>query len=88
VSKSIEIYTTPFCPYCMRAKELLKRKRVTFKEIDLYARPGERDAMVRRSGGRRTVPQVFVDDAYVGDCDGLHALDREGRLDTILGVAA
>jgi glutaredoxin 3 len=88
VTKTIEIYTTPFCPFCLRAKELLKRKRVAFKEIDLYAEPEKRAEMMARARGRGTVPQIFVDGEHVGDCDGIIALDRQGALDAILGIAA
>ena len=80
---AITIYTTPFCPYCARAKQLLKKKGVAFDEIDVMMDRGKRAEMEKRSG-RHTVPQIFVDGKHVGDCDELHALDREGRLDPIL----
>jgi glutaredoxin 3 len=82
---TVEIYTTPFCPYCQRAKELLKRKKVAFDEIDVMMDAGRRQEMNRRAKGRRTVPQIFIDDVGVGGCDELHALDRQGRLDAMLG---
>jgi len=84
VSK-IEIYTTPFCPFCARAKKLLKSKGVAFEEIDVMMSPGKRREMTERAGSH-TVPQIFADGEYVGDCTGIYELDAEGRLDAKLGV--
>lgn len=84
----VVIYTTPFCPYCSRAKRLLDGKGVRYQEIDLYAEPGRRDEMVSRSGGRTTVPQVFIDGTPYGGSDDIHALDHQGKLDALLGIAA
>lgn len=81
----VEIYTTPICPYCLRAKRLLERKGVPFVEIDLWQEPGRREEMIRRAGGRRTVPQIFIDGRSVGGSDDLHALDARGKLDPLLG---
>lgn len=86
MSKKIEIYTSPFCPYCHRAKGLLQKKGVAFEEIDVMMAPARRDEMARRAGGARTVPQVFADGEHVGDCDGIHALDARGELDARLGI--
>lgn len=83
----IEIYTTPFCPYCQRAKALLTRKSVPFEEIDVMMAPMRRTEMERRAGGARTVPQIFVDGTHVGDSDRLMALEKAGELDAILGPA-
>lgn len=83
----IEIYTTPFCPFCVRAKSLLKSKGVEFTEIDVMMRPGRRREMTERAGGRRTVPQIFVDGDYLGDCTDIYGMDREGRLDAALKIA-
>ncbi len=80
----IEIYTTPFCPYCQRAKALLAKKNVEFVEYDVTDVPGARAEMQERSGGKRTVPQIFVDGRYVGDSDGMVALERAGKLDAVL----
>lgn len=77
------MYVTGWCPYCMRARSLLESKGVTIEEIDVEAVPGARAEMRSRSG-RSTVPQVFIGDKYVGDCDELHALDAAGRLDAML----
>jgi glutaredoxin 3 len=79
----VEIYTTPLCGYCMRAKRLLERKGVAFNEIDLWLEPARRAEMIVRAG-RTTVPQVFIDGRAVGGSDELHALEAEGRLDLLL----
>lgn len=84
----VEIYTTMFCPYCARARALLERKGVDYTEIDIIEQPRRRDEMIRRAGGRTSVPQIFIDDEHIGGCDDLVALDREGRLDPKLGLGA
>lgn len=83
----IEIYTTPWCGYCARAKALLERKGASYTEIDVSNNPSARDQMIERAQGRRTVPQIFVDGRYIGDSDELYALDRAGRLDAMLNPA-
>ncbi|WP_071795849.1 glutaredoxin 3 [Natronohydrobacter thiooxidans] len=80
----VEIYTSPLCGYCHAAKRLLGAKGVSFTEIDVSRDPAQRDTMVSRSGGARTVPQIFIGDIHVGGCDDLHALDRRGQLDPLL----
>jgi glutaredoxin 3 len=82
----VEIYTTPMCGYCMRAKRLLERKGVAFTEVDLWAMPERRQEMLSRSGGRRTVPQIFIDGRGVGGSDELHVLEALGKLDLLLGT--
>ena len=82
--KRVEIYTTPICGYCAMAKQLLTRKGVPFVEIDVMRDPERRAEMTRRSGGGRTVPQIFIDGAPIGGCDDLHALERRGALDGML----
>lgn len=82
----IEIYTTPFCPYCSRAKALLTRKGVNFEEIDAPHGSEARKAAIERSGGRTTVPQIFIDGQAVGGSDDLAALDRAGKLDALLAA--
>ena len=77
----IEMYTMPFCPYCSRARALLQKKGVALNEIDITEEPERRPEMIRRAGGRRTVPQIFIDGEHIGGCDDLLALDREGKLD-------
>jgi glutaredoxin 3 len=80
----VTIYTTPFCPYCHSAKALLKRKNVDFSEIDVSFDPQERQRMVARTQGRRTVPQIFIGETHVGGSEELHALERQGKLDPLL----
>ena len=83
----ITIYTTPICPYCVRAKDLLKKKGVsTWEEIDVSKDPEIREAMITRAAGRRTVPQIFIGDTHVGGFDDMHALDKEGKLDNLLEI--
>jgi glutaredoxin 3 len=79
----VVMYLTGWCPYCSRARELLKSKGVEIEEIDVDARPEARTEMTARSG-RRTVPQIFIGATHVGGCDDLHALEDSGRLDTLL----
>ncbi len=83
----VELYTTMFCPYCARAKALLERKGVAFTNIDIGEQPGRRDEMIRRAGGRTSVPQIFIDGEHIGGCDDIVALDRAGGLDSKLGLA-
>jgi glutaredoxin 3 len=83
----VEVYTTSYCPFCTRAKALLNRKGVEFDEIDVTDDPDLREKMVKRAGGRRTVPEIFINDHIVGGYDELHALDLEGVLDTLLAEA-
>ncbi|GGG79115.1 glutaredoxin 3 [Salipiger pallidus] len=80
----IEIYTTQLCGFCHAAKRLLKQKGAEFTEIDVGAEPDRRAEMTQRANGGRTVPQIFVGDTHVGGCDELYALDRDGKLDTLL----
>src|SRR5579863_1929394 len=82
----ILVYTKTVCPYCDRAKALLKSKGVSWEEINLDQHPEHRDEMIRKSDGRRTVPQVFVNGVGLGGSDDIHALDRDGKLDGILGL--
>lgn len=84
----VEIYTTPLCPYCWRAKRLLETKGVAFDEIDLWQHPGRRDEMIARTSGRTSVPQIFIDGRPVGGCDDIHALDAKGQLDPLLAGPA
>lgn len=82
----VTIYTKQTCPYCHAAKSLLRRKGVEFHEIDVGGRPAEQDAMARRAGGRRTVPQIFIGERPIGGCDDLHALEQRGELDPLLAA--
>jgi glutaredoxin 3 len=78
------IYTTSYCPYCHEAKRLLKSKAVPFKEIDVTGQPAARRDLVAKSGGRTTVPQIWIGDTHVGGCDDLHALNDAGKLEPLL----
>ena len=80
----IEIYTSPFCGYCHRAKRLLAERGADFTEIDVMADGEKRREMMERAGGRRTVPQIFINGTHVGGCDDLYALDRQGGLKPML----
>lgn len=80
---SVTIYTTTYCPYCVRAKDLLKRKGAAYQEISTED-DAVREAMIAKAGGRRTVPQIFIGDTHVGGCDDLYALDKAGTLDAML----
>jgi glutaredoxin 3 len=82
----IEIFTQPYCPYCARAVALLTDKGVAFKEINAPHGTPERKAAIERSGGRTTVPQIFISGTPIGGCDDILALDRAGRLDPLLAV--
>ena len=80
----VEVYTASYCPYCIRAKSLLKRKGVAFDEIDVSGDPALREKMIELSGGRRTVPEIFINGRIVGGYDELRALEAAGRLDKLL----
>jgi glutaredoxin 3 len=78
----ITIYTTPICPYCVRAKELLKRKGYSvYNEIDVSKSAELRDEMLKKTGGKRSVPQIFINGTHVGGSDDLYALETAGKLD-------
>ncbi len=80
----IIVYTTNYCPYCVKVKQLLLKKGVEFAEIDLTDDTAARLALVEKSGGRKTVPQVFINNQHIGGYDDLHALDTKGELDLLL----
>lgn len=80
----IDIYTQPLCPYCMRAKALLTQKGAVFNEINAPRESAQREEAISRSGGRTTVPQIFINGQHVGGCDDLLALDDTGGLDKLL----
>ena len=82
------VYSQPFCGYCSAAKRLLTAKGAEFTEIDVMFEPKRRDEMIERSGGRRTVPQIFIDDRHIGGFDDLSALDKAGELDRLLAAPA
>jgi glutaredoxin 3 len=86
--QKVVMYTTPICPYCVRAKRLLAKKNVPFEEIDVSRDPSLRAYMVQRAGGMMTVPQIFVGETYVGGSDELYALEKAGKLDPLLNSEA
>ena len=84
MAAAIEIYTRPGCGYCSAAKSLLTRKKAAFTELDVAIDPTLREQMWDRAGAGSTFPQIFIDQTHVGGCDELYALDREGKLDSLL----
>jgi len=86
-SPRVVMYATDWCPYCARARQLLARKNVAFEEIDVEMSPESRAQMLARSGGRTSVPQIFIGDSHVGGSDDLLALEARGALDALLGGA-
>ena len=82
----IIVYSKNRCPYCVRAKELLTRKGVSFTEINIEEQPDKLNDMFAASEGRRTFPQIIIDGKAIGGSDDLHALDKDGRLDPLLGL--
>ena len=82
----VTLYSKDYCPYCVKAKNLLQRKGVQFTEIDITHDEMLQKEMVEKSGGRKTVPQIFIDGRSIGGCDDLYALDKAGKLDGMLGV--
>lgn len=82
----IEIYTTFMCPYCSRAKALLDKKGQSYNEIDVSYDAAKREEMTQKAGGRRTVPQIWINGTHVGGSDDLYALERDGKLDAMLAA--
>lgn len=82
-SHNIIIYSTPVCPYCTLAKNLLTRKGLTFTEIDVLA-PEDRLALIEKAGGRKTVPQIFINGTHIGGYDDLVSFDQSGKLNNLL----
>jgi len=82
----VEIYTTPICPYCHAAKDLLTQKGVQFTEFNVMGDAAKRAEMVQRANGRMTVPQIFIGDTHVGGSDDLHELEFAGKLDPLLAA--
>ena len=82
----ITIYTTPICPYCQMAKQLLNMKGARFQEIDVMANPALRVEMRNKADGRTTVPQIWIGDRHIGGCDDLYELDAAGQLDPLLAA--
>jgi glutaredoxin 3 len=84
VKANVEIYTWQTCPYCIRAKMLLRWKGVNFTEYKIDGDGAARVKMAERANGRRSVPQIFINNQHIGGCDDLYALDRAGKLDSML----
>ena len=84
--KKIEIYTTNYCPFCLKAKSLLNKKGVKFSEIDISNDETLREKMSSLTNGARSVPQIFADNIHIGDCNKIHKLDQEKKLDKLLGL--
>ncbi len=82
----IDIYTTPFCPFCHRAKALLKNKGVAFNDVDVMMSPSKRREMGEKAGGRTSVPQIFVDDDHIGDCTEIYEMESHGTLNAALKI--
>ena len=84
--KNVEIYTGPLCAFCNFAKALLDKKGISYKEIFIGDDTNKMEEMIKKSNGMRTVPQIFIDGKHIGDNDKLHALERDGKLNSILGI--
>jgi glutaredoxin 3 len=84
MAAQVEIYTWSTCPFCIRAKSLLNNKGVEFTEYVIDGDEDARDKMAKRANGRRSVPQVFINDQHIGGCDDIHALEAAGKLDPML----
>ncbi len=84
--KKIEIYTTNNCPFCIKAKSLLNKKKIKFSEINVSNDEALRERMSAMANGARSVPQIFADNVHIGDCDKIHKLEQEKKLDKLLGV--
>jgi glutaredoxin 3 len=82
--KQVKIYTTGICPYCIKAKRLLDKKGVEYEDLRIDLNPEKAFDAVEKSGGLRTVPQIFIDDYHVGGCDELYALEKDNGLDSLL----
>lgn len=82
----VEIYSSPLCGFCHAAKRLLNEKGVDYTEFNVLSDPTLKPLMIERANGRRTVPQIFIDDAHIGGCDDLYDLDRTGQLDKLLAA--
>ncbi|BAY16281.1 glutaredoxin [Anabaenopsis circularis NIES-21] len=86
MAANVEIYTWRTCPFCIRAKSLLTSKGVEFTEYSIDGDEEARDKMAQRANGKRSVPQIFINDRHIGGCDDIHALDRQGKLDELLAA--
>ncbi len=81
---TVEIYTWQYCPFCIRAKSLLEKKNVSFIEHKIDGDDNAREMMIDRANGKRTLPQIFIDNKSIGGCDELYELEKENKLDFLL----
>ena len=86
--KKVIIYSTLICPYCIKAKQLLESKSVDYQEVRIDKHPELVSEVIEKSSGQKTVPQIFIGDYHVGGCDDLYALDKDGRLDSLIGITS
>jgi len=84
IQANVEIYSGDYCPYCSRAKALLKKKGASFTEYNVKTDPTQRETMMSRTNNARTIPQIFINNQHIGGCDDLYALDKAGKLDPLL----
>jgi glutaredoxin 3 len=88
MAAKVEIYTWRTCPFCIRAKSLLNKKGVEFTEYSIDGDETARAKMAQRANGKRSLPQIFINDDHVGGCDDIHALESQGKLDDLLAVSS
>ncbi|MBF2079359.1 MAG: glutaredoxin 3 [Synechococcales cyanobacterium T60_A2020_003] len=86
MAANVEIYTWSMCPFCVRAKALLSKKGIEFTEYCIDGDEAARATMAKRANGRRSLPQIFIDEQHIGGCDDLYALESQGRLDSLLAA--
>jgi glutaredoxin 3 len=86
MTSKVEIYTWTTCPFCIRAKTLLRNKGIDFIEYNIDGDEIARNEMSKRANGKRSLPQIFINDAHIGGCDDIHTLERQGKLDQLLTV--
>ena len=84
MNPNVEIYTWTYCPFCIRAKALLDKKGVEYQEYSVDGDEAARDNMAQRANGKRSVPQIFINEQHIGGCDDIHALEAQGKLDPLL----
>ena len=83
--KKVEIYTWQYCPFCIRAKSLLNKKNIDFIEHKIDGDESAREKMSERANGKRSLPQIFIDNNSIGGCDDLYSLEEDNKLDTLIG---
>ena len=83
--KKVEIYTWQYCPFCIRAKSLLNKKSVDFTEYKIDGDESAREKMSQRANGKRSLPQIFIDNNSIGGCDDLYSLEEDNKLDSLIG---